>query len=1124
MEKQVQAAGDGIGRQDFKFDVFISYRHAELDNAVAGYLQKALEHYRIPRDIQKRCGKKSIRRVFRDEEELGAASDLFGEIEQNLKQSEFLVVICSPRILESKWCQREIETFIRYRGRENILPVLIEGDPDTAFPPILREDGEPLAADLRGKNKREVLRHARERLARLAAPLLGCTYDELHQRRRVYQMRRILAAAGAVAAVSLAFGTVTLMQNREIQRQSREIQLNYQGKLENQSRYLAQTSTQLLEGGDRDAALLVALEALPGSGADGSRPYVAEARIALEQALYTYAKNTRYQLHALKRLEHREETGSVTDRSEEENVLLTTDAASVYIWDGASCENLCRWDHGGELVDAKLVGNHSAAVMTGSGALCFDYRTGQVLWRWDYPACTSEGGYCPGVSLLWAYDGQSNQILCGNGNLCLHDAGGGEAEVPPGHMFYLLDAATGESRAWMPAELSGLLEEGTYHSMNLERTGFALSPGGKWAAISLQPVDLDAAVTLAVFPVGGDGSAFSRELTRRSSLSCAVEKAVFLDEDCLAFVHITQGDTLFGHSGKSAVWELECRDAETGELQLSYQDVCMCLNDRVDIQKIAPPDGSGDGTILSVTYDNVAVNLDWTTGERLARIEDRSAIVLNHFFSTAGARQLIVTADGYLFATIPTEDMVWAPVYSAYHYYIGISRINQSVWLDGKGFFFTDSGVYCYAPTADASYAPLEATPCFSSFTGDSAHVLTAGDDGKLFFFDTDDFSRQWEDEYCFDYDCQTAALVEDRWAAYLTGDGTTVKLRALQDGGERQVRLDGLAPEQTGSGKWNLRAGGAGSVLVWNREHLSFGSFTEEGKADAPVLCVLDAETGKVTARRSCQDLLDLAASPFSSDQLSLYPEAPAATADGRYVLIPFRLSGYSEEDTAHSDRGEVCRVLVWDLETGKMSALPDEVREGLACGLGLGTCFEHDGWVSPGEDLAVFYNEARGQLQVVDLTGCSVLHTLAVEGIASQEISFTPDGDHLIFQDGMKRLCVYNWKKGAYTMQGVAPEPGHMEFAFYLDGEVLSAAYKAGSITSESTCIYRRTGEGVYKLETSISVCGDCDAKTVVISDKINPRLYHYYSLDELIAQAREILKGRELTPAERKEYLID
>lgn len=45
--------------QQFLFDAFISYRHAPLDSAVAGCLQKSLEHYRVPGEIQKKCGKKA---------------------------------------------------------------------------------------------------------------------------------------------------------------------------------------------------------------------------------------------------------------------------------------------------------------------------------------------------------------------------------------------------------------------------------------------------------------------------------------------------------------------------------------------------------------------------------------------------------------------------------------------------------------------------------------------------------------------------------------------------------------------------------------------------------------------------------------------------------------------------------------------------------------------------------------------------------------------------------------------------------------------------------------------------------------------------------------------------------
>ena len=327
-------------KQQYKFDVFISYRHADLDSAVAGYLQKALEHYKIPKEIQQKCGKARLNRVFRDEEELGVASDLFNEIEQNLKQSEFLLVICSPRVVESKWCRREIETFIKYHGRENILAVLIEGEPEESFPPILLEEGEPLAADLRGKNKREVLKHAKERMPRLVAPLLYCSYDDLYQRHRIYKMRRAVALTGLVAAVSLAFGVVTVKQNLEITK-------NYTAKLENQSRYLAETSTTLLEQGDREAALLVALEALPKGSGDDSRPYVAEARVALENALNTYRLDYLYTIRPQKVLKHSGPIAGCTDFDEAENVLFTV-------------EGQLAWGHTLHIND--IDGNHMATV------------------------------------------------------------------------------------------------------------------------------------------------------------------------------------------------------------------------------------------------------------------------------------------------------------------------------------------------------------------------------------------------------------------------------------------------------------------------------------------------------------------------------------------------------------------------------------------------------------------------------------------------------------------------------------------------------------------------------------------------------------------------------------------
>ena len=267
-----------------RYDAFISYRHSDLDMYIAKKIHKGLETFKVPRSVTKKYGKKSIKRVFRDQEELPIGSDLGDNIEGALRESEFLLVICSPRTPESYWVQKEIETFISMHGREHVLAILIEGEPDQSFPQqiLVDEEGnpvEPLAADVRGSSKKEIDRKMKTELMRLAAPILYCSYDDLRQRHRERRMKKMISAAAGVAVFGLAFGVYSAYNAAMIRR-------NYQEKQINQSKYLAQTSLELFRYGDRQSAVLVALEALPSEGND--RPYVASAQYALSEALRSY--------------------------------------------------------------------------------------------------------------------------------------------------------------------------------------------------------------------------------------------------------------------------------------------------------------------------------------------------------------------------------------------------------------------------------------------------------------------------------------------------------------------------------------------------------------------------------------------------------------------------------------------------------------------------------------------------------------------------------------------------------------------------------------------------------------------------------------------------------------------
>jgi len=108
--KQEEQSADKM----YQYDAFISYRHVEPDASIAAALHKKLESYKLPDNVKATLGNghERIERVFRDEEELPIASSLEDAIVNALRNSEWLIVICSPRIVESQWCRLEIKTFI----------------------------------------------------------------------------------------------------------------------------------------------------------------------------------------------------------------------------------------------------------------------------------------------------------------------------------------------------------------------------------------------------------------------------------------------------------------------------------------------------------------------------------------------------------------------------------------------------------------------------------------------------------------------------------------------------------------------------------------------------------------------------------------------------------------------------------------------------------------------------------------------------------------------------------------------------------------------------------------------------------------------------------------------------
>lgn len=192
-----------------RYTAFISYRHTEPDSRWAKWLHVQLEGYRVPKALRTAdVASARLGRVFRDQEELAASSDLSREIVSALEDSRYLVVVCSPSTPASRWVDEEIAQFAKLGRQDNILVLLTAGEPEESFPAALSKLGvEPLAADVRDGSQQG----KREALLRIIATLLGCRFDDLRQREHQRRFRRAMALLAVLASTSILFAVLAVV-------------------------------------------------------------------------------------------------------------------------------------------------------------------------------------------------------------------------------------------------------------------------------------------------------------------------------------------------------------------------------------------------------------------------------------------------------------------------------------------------------------------------------------------------------------------------------------------------------------------------------------------------------------------------------------------------------------------------------------------------------------------------------------------------------------------------------------------------------------------------------------------------------------------------------------------------
>jgi hypothetical protein len=209
MEEPEEASSNSANRENVELyfhDAFISY--SRKDKPFAVMLERELRRYTPPRGLSVPRRRLNI---FRDEEDF-TGIEYYQAVNRHLQGSRKLVIICSPNARASSFVNDEIRRFTQVHSAEDLIPVLIAGNPETtnpandadlAFPTALLERSElPLAADYRGFDpKSSSLRSPRYRTAwyKLLADICNCSRAEIEgreERRKFW--RRMQSGVGVV--------------------------------------------------------------------------------------------------------------------------------------------------------------------------------------------------------------------------------------------------------------------------------------------------------------------------------------------------------------------------------------------------------------------------------------------------------------------------------------------------------------------------------------------------------------------------------------------------------------------------------------------------------------------------------------------------------------------------------------------------------------------------------------------------------------------------------------------------------------------------------------------------------------------------------------------------------------
>ena len=196
--------------QAYKYFAFISYNAKDTDWGKK--LQKKLEHYKMPSTLCSEHGweRKPIKPVFFAPTDIQPGG-LSEELQERLKASRNLIVICSPNSAKSEWVGKEIEFFHSLGRTKNIHFFIVDGTPHSGNPetecfnPVIDKLGLPeiLGANIHEKVYSSPRLNKERAYVQLISKLLGVEFDAIWQRHKRMLVRKALAwTIGTLAVIT----------------------------------------------------------------------------------------------------------------------------------------------------------------------------------------------------------------------------------------------------------------------------------------------------------------------------------------------------------------------------------------------------------------------------------------------------------------------------------------------------------------------------------------------------------------------------------------------------------------------------------------------------------------------------------------------------------------------------------------------------------------------------------------------------------------------------------------------------------------------------------------------------------------------------------------------------------